>query len=80
MPRSFAMNRKRFPAVAEMAMAMICLLLLSLTMTTKSEAQSSPALTTISDTIYRADGSAASGMVLISWPSFQTAEGDAVAA
>ncbi|MGA3103922.1 MAG: hypothetical protein ABSD53_05545 [Terriglobales bacterium] len=78
MPRSFAMNRKRFPAVA--AMAMICLLLLSLTMTTKSEAQSSPALTTISDTIYRADGSAASGMVLISWPSFQTAEGDAVAA
>jgi len=39
-----------------------------------------PALTTISDTVYRADGTPASGMVLISWPSFQTAEGDAVAA
>jgi Lower baseplate protein N-terminal domain len=39
-----------------------------------------PALTTISDTVYRADGSAAAGTVLISWPSFQTAEGDAVAA
>ena len=39
-----------------------------------------PALTTISDTVYRADGTAASGTVLISWPAFQTAEGDAVAA
>jgi hypothetical protein len=39
-----------------------------------------PALTTISGTLYRADGTAASGTVLISWPSFQTAEGDAVAA
>ena len=39
-----------------------------------------PALTTISDTVYRADGTAAAGTVLISWPAFQTAEGDAVAA
>jgi hypothetical protein len=39
-----------------------------------------PALTTISDTVYRADGTAAAGTSLISWPSFQTAEGDAVAA
>ena len=39
-----------------------------------------PALTTVSDTVYKADGSAASGTALISWPSFQTAEGDAVAA
>src|SRR5260370_20102503 len=30
--------------------------------------------------LYRADGTAAAGTVLISWPSFQTAEGDAVAA
>ena len=30
--------------------------------------------------MYRADGTAASGTVLISWPSFQTAAGDAVAA
>jgi len=39
-----------------------------------------PSLTTISGTVYRADGSAAAGTVLISWPSFQTAEGDVVAA
>jgi hypothetical protein len=39
-----------------------------------------PGLTTVSDTIYRADGTAASGKVLISWPSFQTAAGQAVAA
>ena len=39
-----------------------------------------PALTTITDTVYRADGTAASGTALISWPAFVTAEGDAVAA
>jgi hypothetical protein len=39
-----------------------------------------PALTTISDTVYRADGTAAGGTALISWPTFVTAEGDAVAA
>ena len=39
-----------------------------------------PALTTISDTVYRADGTAAGGVALISWPAFQTAEGNAVAA
>jgi len=39
-----------------------------------------PALTTISDTVYRADGTAAGGTVLISWPGFQTADGAAVAA
>ena len=38
------------------------------------------ALTTISDTVYRADGTPASGTALISWPSFQTAAGNAVAA
>ena len=39
-----------------------------------------PGLTTISDTVYRADGTAGKGVALISWPSFQTAEGNAVAA
>jgi hypothetical protein len=39
-----------------------------------------PQLTTISDIVYRADGTAASGTTLISWPAFVTAEGDAVAA
>src|SRR5258708_38453941 len=39
-----------------------------------------PSLTTISDTVYRADGTAAGGVALISWPSFQTSGGNAVAA
>ena len=39
-----------------------------------------PQLTTITDIVYRADGTAASGTTLISWPAFVTAEGDAVAA
>lgn len=29
-----------------------------------------PTLTTISDTVYRADGNTASGTLLISWPAF----------
>lgn len=39
-----------------------------------------PALTTVSDTVYRADGSPAAGTVLISWPPFTTAGGATVAA
>lgn len=37
-------------------------------------------LTTVSDTIYRADGNPASGTLLISWPGFTTSDGRAVAA
>ena len=37
-------------------------------------------LTTISDTVYRADGTPAQGVALIAWPSFTTAGGNAVAA
>ena len=33
-----------------------------------------PAKTVVSDTIYRADGSPASGTIVISWPAFVTAE------
>src|SRR5579863_10577322 len=39
-----------------------------------------PALITVSDTVFRADGSAASGTLLISWPAFTTADGHTVAA
>jgi hypothetical protein len=39
-----------------------------------------PALTTVSDTVFRADGSPASGTLLISWPAFTTADGHTVAA
>ncbi len=36
--------------------------------------------TTVQGTIYRADGTAASGTVIVSWPSFSTNTGEAVAA
>jgi hypothetical protein len=44
-----------------------------------SQAQS-PGTTTISDIVYRADGTPAGGTLLISWPLFSTAAGQAVAA
>jgi len=39
-----------------------------------------PARTTISDVVYRADGTVAGGTLLISWPAFTTAAGQAIAA
>jgi hypothetical protein len=39
-----------------------------------------PVKTVVSDTIYRADGSPASGTMMISWPAFVTADGKPVAA
>jgi hypothetical protein len=39
-----------------------------------------PAMTTITDTIYRADGRPAGGTLLLSWPAFSTADGIAVSA
>jgi len=42
--------------------------------------QSGPATTTISDTVYMADGSPAEGSLIISWPAFATAGGAQVAA
>src|SRR5579864_1828175 len=41
--------------------------------------QSGVASTTILDTVYMADGSAASGNLIITWPAFVTASGTAVA-
>jgi trimeric autotransporter adhesin len=46
---------------------------------TQAMVQSS-VLTTVSDTVFRADGSPASGNRLISWPAFTTADGHTVAA
>jgi hypothetical protein len=79
MPRSFAVNHRSFRMAAKAVISMLPALLVALTLSTALQAQG-PALTTISSTVYRADGTAASGTALISWPSFQTAEGDAVAA
>ncbi|MGH9544697.1 MAG: hypothetical protein ACRD23_05730 [Terriglobales bacterium] len=39
-----------------------------------------PATTTISDVVYRADSTPAGGTLLISWPTFSTAAGQSVAA
>jgi hypothetical protein len=78
MPRLFAVYKRLILATSVAGYISLALLMAMLTMS-KLHAQG-PALTTISDTVYRADGTAAEGTVLISWPSFQTAAGDAVAA
>ncbi|HTV09976.1 MAG TPA: hypothetical protein VMD97_13115, partial [Candidatus Aquilonibacter sp.] len=36
--------------------------------------------TTVQDTVYLADGTPASGTIVVSWPAFTTAAGQAVAA
>ena len=79
MRRWFAVNNECFPRATEMVTFLVLVLLSALALSTTLQAQG-PALTTISDTVYRADGTAASGTVLISWPSFLSAAGDAVAA
>ena len=42
--------------------------------------QSGPALTSVVDTVYRADGTPAQGVLVITWPAFVAATGTAVAA
>ncbi len=41
--------------------------------------QSGPATTTVADTVFLADGTTASGTLIITWPAFVTASGAAVA-
>ncbi|MGA9354159.1 MAG: hypothetical protein WBV46_10755 [Terriglobales bacterium] len=79
MRRYFAAGRKRFPATAALLGQVLMALWMTLTVSTAVLAQG-VGLTTISDTVYRADGTPASGTALISWPSFQTAAGQAVTA
>jgi hypothetical protein len=74
MPRLFAVNWKYFP------MAAICLLLVLVSCSVSDLRAQTLTTTTINDTIYRADGTTALGTVLISWPSFVSAAGEAVAA
>src|SRR5271170_6309230 len=42
--------------------------------------QSGPALTSVVDTVYMADGAPAQGILVITWPAFVAANGTAVAA
>jgi hypothetical protein len=58
---------------------LFCLALLVALVVARVESQT-PALTTISDSVFRADGSPAAGVLLISWPAFSTASGATVAA
>jgi hypothetical protein len=45
-----------------------------------ARAYSGPTLTTVNDVVYRADGSTATGTLVISWDAFTTADGKAVPA
>jgi hypothetical protein len=54
--------------------------LISLVLAVSTAHAQGPALTTITDTIYRADGAPAAGQLVISWPAFTTAGNRAVAA
>jgi trimeric autotransporter adhesin len=74
-----AMKHKCLPLARALAAPLFLVLWAGFGLSSASLAQG-PGLTTISDTVYRADGTPAAGSVLISWPTFQTAEGDAVAA
>jgi lysophospholipase L1-like esterase len=56
------------------------LLLLGIIGAVAGGAQSSPATTTVTDTVYRADGTAAGGTVLVAWPAFSTAGGASIPA
>jgi hypothetical protein len=38
-----------------------------------------PATTTVTDTVYQADGATAQGTMIITWPAFQTASGAPIA-
>ncbi len=55
-------------------------LLIAGTNTTGAHAQTPPATTAVTDTIYRADGTGANGTVLISWPAFTLASGASIPA
>jgi len=49
-------------------------LLLAIVFAAATSYSSTPTMTTILDTVYRADGLPASGVLLVSWPAFTTAE------
>jgi hypothetical protein len=66
------MRRKRCSEERLFYCSLVALVLLVIA--TPRVGAAGPALTTINDLVYRADGTPAAGTVLISWPAFQTAE------
>ncbi|HTY84116.1 MAG TPA: glycosyl hydrolase family 28-related protein [Silvibacterium sp.] len=66
-----AKRRKRFSGIAALAIVLAVLPRLAAAQVTT---------TTVQGTVYRADGGAATGTVLVSWPAFSTATNLAVAA
>lgn len=69
---------KRTGALVQAGRAALCVLAIAAMLPPMARAQMS--VTTVQGTIYRADGSAASGTALISWPAFSTAQNQAIAA
>ena len=67
-------------ALAELCLAWMLMLGAASCVGVTAHAQTAPATTAITDTVYHADGTAAAGTVLISWPSFSTWAGDSVPA
>ncbi len=55
-------------------------ILISLLLAAAAARAQGPSTTTISDVVYRADGTPAGGTLLISWPAFESAGGQAIAA
>jgi len=55
-------------------------LILTVAVLAGAEARAATSKTAIVDVLYRADGTPAQGTLLISWPAFTTAGGDAIAA
>src|SRR3954470_15494620 len=58
----------------------LCLISLLVCVNARATPSMTPALTTITDVVYRADGSPAGGTIVITWPNFSTADNYAVAA
>src|SRR5450755_3796061 len=54
--------------------------IMALSMGTQAHAQAPVTTTTVQGIVYRADGSVAAGTLIVNWPAFSTAAGQAVAA
>lgn len=67
-------------ALGVLALAMLAWGMQTLPVVAAPAPQSGPALTTVSDTVYRADGTPARGTLVITWPAFLSASGTPIAA